>query len=420
MSQDYRELARALEIFHIDPQVGKGLVLWLPNGAIVRDQLEAFARELEFKANYKRVYSPHIAREQLYQKSGHLPYFDKHMYPSIEILDDNEGVSSVKDVYRLRPMNCPHHHCIFGSKPRSYRELPLRLAEYGQVYRFEDSGALNGLMRARGLCQNDAHIYCSQDQVESEVASVIDMYRHVYEILGISNFRLRLSTWDPSDPEIRHKYVDRPELWEVSQNILRRVLQNSKLDFDEASGEAAFYGPKIDVQMPSVLGKSETASTIQIDFAQAERMGLSYHAANGSQRIPWIVHRAPLGSHERMVALLLELYQGHFPLWLAPAQVKLIAVSPSFDDACASFANELRNCGIRADFENSSESLGKQVRRAQLAKIPMIGVIGKNEVSQSTVSLRFHGSAQGTSLTRSEFVRRLLLNIERRDRAWSP
>ena len=326
LERDHKKLGKQLEIFLIDEEVGKGLPLWLPNGTVIRDELERFMKELEFKAHYQRVVTPHMARAQLYRKTGHIPYYEEDMYPPMVIQEkeDAEPNSSHSDSYYLRPMNCPHHHKIFGSKMRSYRDLPVRLAEYGQVYRYENSGALSGLLRVRGLCQNDAHIYCAEEQIQEELSSVLKLYLEAYKVLGIVDYKLRLSTWNPEDQRAKEKFVNNIELWEHCQNHLHRALQSQGLEFQVGKGEAAFYGPKIDVQIKTVTGREESASTIQLDFASAERMDLKYVGSDNQVHRPFIIHRAPLGSHERLVAILIEQYGGAFPTWLAPIQVRIL------------------------------------------------------------------------------------------------
>ena len=338
LARDHKKLGRELGIYAIDNDIGKGLPLWLPNGTIIRDELENLAKELEFKAGYVRVATPHLAKESLYHTTGHLPYYAEDMYPAMELMETVEGSDEsadeqrVKEAYRLRPMNCPHHHKVFDAEPRSYRDLPLRLAEYGQVYRFEDSGAVSGLVRVRGMCMNDAHIYCTAEQIKDEFKAIMGMYQEAYDILGLDTFHVRLSKWDPEDPKGKEKYVDNPKAWEESERILEEVLVELGIDFKVGIGEGAFYGPKIDIQFNTVTGREESVSTVQLDFAVPGRMNLKYTGSDGEEHTPYCIHRAPFSTHERMVAFLIEHYGGAFPTWLAPVQVQMLTVSEQYDD----------------------------------------------------------------------------------------
>jgi threonyl-tRNA synthetase len=417
LARDHKKLGKELDIFVIDEAIGKGLPLWLPNGTAIREELEKLAKELEFKAGYVRVATPHLAREGLYYQTGHLPYYAPHMYPPMEVRESSEvegKAFEVKEVYRLRPMNCPHHHRIFAARLRSYRDLPLRLAEYGHVYRFEDSGALSGLLRVRGMCMNDAHIYCTEDQIEDEFVSVMDMHRKVYEILGLSDYYMRFSTWDPEDPKGREKYVDNPLAWEKSQNMVRRAMLRTDVPFREVKGEAAFYGPKIDVQFRTVTGREETASTNQLDFAVPARMGLTYRGADNGEHHPYVIHRAPLGTHERFVAFLIEHFGGAFPTWLAPVQVRVVTVANAFDEPARKFVADLRQRMVRAEFDDSSETMGKKIREAVTHKIPNILVIGEREVADGTVALRRYGSRDQRTLPIAQFLDTLERSIRER------
>lgn len=418
--RDHKKLGKELEIFTIDDQIGKGLALWLPNGTVLRDELEKLMRELEFKAGYHRVATPHLAKADLYYQTGHLPYYATHMYPFMEVKERNEeGDQTVetKEVYCLKPMNCPHHHKIFASRMRSYRDLPLRLAEYGQVYRFEDSGALSGLLRVRGMCMNDAHIYCTEDQIKKEFLEVMNMHRDVYQILGISNYHMRFSTWDPEDPKGKEKYVNNPQAWEWTQKLVYEAMVDSGLPFVEGKGEAAFYGPKIDVQFKTVTGREETASTNQLDFAVPERLQLKYIGADNQEHRPYIIHRAPLGTHERFIAFLIEHYGGAFPTWLAPVQVKVITVSEKFNEYGEKIVAQLRSKMIRAEFEYSSDTMGKKIRNASKQKIPNVLVIGEREQTDGTVTLRRFGQEEQITLTVDAFEKMVLEKIQTRSRS---
>ncbi len=402
--RDHKKLGNSLDLYVIDEAVGKGLPLWMPNGTVLREELEKLAKELEFKAGYHRVATPHLTREALYYQSGHLPYYADGMYPAMELKEASEdGTEDVKERYRLKPMNCPHHHRIFASRLHSYRDLPIRLAEYGQCYRYEDSGALSGLLRVRGMCMNDAHIYCTPEQVKEEFIKVMEMHREVYAILGLDNYYMRLSTWDPEDPKGKNKYVQDPEAWELTQQWVREAMDEVGVPYKEVKGEAAFYGPKIDVQFRTVTGREETASTNQLDFAVPKRMGLVYRGADDKEHHPYIIHRAPLGTHERFCAFLIEHYGGAFPTWLAPMQVRVLTVADVFNEHAQKLVDELRNDLIRAELVSTNDTLGKKIRNASAAKIPNVLVIGEREVSEGSVTLRRFGSRQQHSLSWNAF-----------------
>jgi threonyl-tRNA synthetase len=418
LARDHKKLGKELELFVIDEQVGKGLPLWLPNGTVIRDELERLAKELEFKAGYHRVATPHLTKAGLYYQTGHLPYYKDHIYPIMELKEQTDEGEVVREAYCLKPMNCPHHHRIFASRKRSYRELPLRLAEYGQVYRFEDSGALSGLLRVRGMCMNDAHIYCTEENLKQEFLAVMEMHKQLYEILGLSDYYMRFSTWDPEDPKGKAKYVDDAEAWEKSQNFIREAMIESGMPFREVKGEAAFYGPKIDVQFRTVTGREETASTNQLDFAVPQRMNLSYVGADNQEHRPYIIHRAPLGTHERFVAFLIEHYGGAFPTWLAPTQVRIIVVADRFLDYARELESDLRMSMVRVEVDTSGERINKAVRNASTAKIPNVLVLGEREVEERGVTLRRHGVEAQESMSYEAFKARLLKTIEARARAF--
>ena len=385
---------------------------------MLRDELEKLARELEWKGHYQRVATPHINKVDLFYKTGHLPYYAPHMYPVMELKEKSEsGEDVVKEAYCLKPMNCPHHHRIFAARKRSYRDLPIRLAEYGQVYRFEDAGALSGILRVRGMCMNDAHIYCAEDQIKKEFLAVMDMHREVYEVLGLSNYYMRFSTWDPEDPKGRDKYVDNPAAWERTERFVREAMLESGLPFTETKGEAAFYGPKIDVQFRTVTGREETASTNQLDFAVPERLGLTYIGSDNKEHTPYVIHRAPLGTHERFIAFLIEHYGGAFPTWLAPVQVRVITVSEKFDDYGRKVVERLRANFVRAELDESSETLNKKVRNAVTSKIPNVLVVGEREVETESVTLRRYGEREQESMPLAELEARVVKAIATRSRA---
>ena len=421
LARDHKKLGRELGIFTIDNDIGKGLPLWLPNGTIIRDELEALAKELEFRAGYQRVATPHLAKESLYHTTGHLPYYAEDMYPPMELLEQSDTndeagqeAPAVKEAYRLRPMNCPHHHKIFDAEPRSYRDLPLRLAEYGQVYRFEDSGAVSGLVRVRGMCMNDAHIYCTEDQIKDEFKAILGMYQAAYSILGLDAFHVRLSKWDPEDPKGKEKYVNNPRAWERSEQILEEVLEELEIDFKVGVGEGAFYGPKIDIQFNTVTGREESVSTVQLDFAVPGRMGLTYTGSDGEEHTPYCIHRAPFSTHERMVAFLIEHFGGAFPTWLAPIQVQLLTVSEQFDDYAKALVQRLRGQMVRAELAPSNDTLPKKIRQGATRKIPNLLIIGEREVEEGTVTLRRYGHRDQQTLTVDAFEQSLLQAIKER------
>ena len=423
-ARDHKKLGRELGIYTIDNDIGKGLPLWLPNGTIIRDELENLAKELEFKAGYSRVVTPHLAKESLYHTTGHLPYYAEDMYPPMELLesaatgDEGEegegGERMVKESYRLRPMNCPHHHKVFSAEPRSYRDLPLRLAEYGQVYRFEDSGAVSGLVRVRGMCMNDAHIYCTKEQIKDEFKSVMAMYQDAYSILGLDNFHIRLSKWDPEDPKGKEKYVDDPQAWRDSEQVLEEVLNEMGIDYKIGLGEGAFYGPKIDIQFTTVTGREESVSTVQLDFAVPGRMGLKYVGSDGEEHTPFCIHRAPFSTHERMVAFLIEHFAGAFPTWLAPIQVQLLTVSEQYDDYANAIVARLRNQMVRAELAPSNDTLPKKIRQGAIRKIPNLLIIGEREVADGSVTLRRYGHQQQQTFAAADFENLLIDAIKQR------
>ncbi len=415
-ARDHKKLGRVLGIYTIDDDIGRGLPLWLPNGTIIRDELEKLARELEFRAGYQRVATPHLARESLYHKTGHLPYYADDMYPPMQVPETGEDGEGTREAYRLRPMNCPHHHKVYAARPRSYRDLPLRLAEYGQVYRWEESGAVSGLLRVRGMCMNDAHIYCTPEQIKPEFMAVMAMYREAYGILGLRDYVVRLSLRDPEDPKGRQKYVDNPEAWQHSERILREVLEEMGVDHVDGKGEAAFYGPKVDIQLVTVTGREESLSTVQLDFSQPASLGLRYTGADGGEHMPYCIHRAPLSTHERLVAFLLEHYAGAFPTWLAPVQAQVIAVSEKFDGYGQEVVDCLRQRFIRAELAPSSETVSKKIRQATTLKIPNLVVVGEREQVQRTVMLRRHGHREQHALGLDQFVAALLETINTRSR----
>lgn len=411
--RDHKKLGRELKIYKIDNDIGRGLPLWLPNGTVIRDELEKLARELEFKGNYQRVATPHIAKRDLYHQTGHLPYYADGMYPAMELTEHHEDGEVVKEAYMLRPMNCPHHHKIYASDPRSYRDLPLRLAEYGQVYRFEDSGAVGGLVRVRGMCMNDAHIYCTEEQIKSEFRAVISLYDEAYKILGLTGYYIRLSRWDPEDAK-GDKYVDNPEEWTKTEKIIQDLLDEMGIEYVEGPGEAAFYGPKIDVQFPTVTGRDESVSTVQLDFAVPPRMGLTYIGPDGEEHTPYCIHRAPFSTHERFVAYLIEHFAGAFPTWLAPVQAQIITVSDHFTDYGQQVVDRLRSRFVRAELGSDSDTVSKKIREGTTHKIPNLLIVGEREAADGTVTLRRYGEKQQVTLSLDAFEAAIVDTIESR------
>ena len=423
-ARDHKKLGRELDIYHIDQTIGKGLPLWLPKGTVIRDELERYAKDLEFAYGYERVTTPPLAKVDLYWQSGHLPYYQDAMFPVMEVEDqaednqEGEGEAGegarVKERYVLRPMNCPHHHRVFSARPRSYRDLPLRLAEYGQVYRWEESGAVGGLVRVRGMCMNDAHIYCTEAQIKDEFKAVLQMYQEAYAVLGVTDYRVRLSRWDPEDEKGKEKYINDPDAWAHAERVLAEVLDELGWDYFDGPGEAAFYGPKIDIQFKTVTGREETVSTVQLDFAQPGRLGLQYKGADGELHTPWVIHRAPFSTHERMVAFLLEHYGGAFPAWLAPVQVQVITVADRFNDYGQALVRRLRGRRVRAEMAAEGETVGRKIREGTTQKIPNLLIIGEREVEERTVTLRRYGVDQQLTLSQDAFVEGLLNTIESR------
>lgn len=378
--RDHRKLGKELSIFTMDDDVGPGLPLWLPNGTIIIEELERLAKETEEDAGYKRVVTPHIAKESMYLTSGHLPYYQDSMYPPMEL----EGQK-----YYLKAMNCPHHHKIFAAEPKSYKDLPLRLAEYGTCYRYEQSGELFGLMRVRCLHMNDAHIYCTKEQFYEEFKAVNDMYLKYFKIFGVDKYVMRLSLHEPS--KLGKKYVDEPELWKETETMVRDVLIKTGTPFVEVQDEAAFYGPKIDVQIWSTIGREFTLATNQVDFAQGRRFKLEFTNQENKPETPLIIHRAPLGTHERFIGFLLEHYAGKFPVWLAPVQAKILPISDKFLPYAKEIVKELKKVGVRAEVDDRNEKIGKKIRDTELLKVPYMLVVGEKEMNEQAVSVRRQG-----------------------------
>ena len=463
--RDHRKLGRELEIFVLDDDVGPGLPMWLPRGAAMIDELEKLARETEFAAGYQRVRTPHIAKESLYRKSGHLPYYAESMFPPMQLkldpeqekeliilesqipdwevesekmleVDIEEGPRMARGVrtsarvlentkqrrdallaanrYYLKAMNCPHHHKLFAAVPRSYRDLPLRLAEYGTCYRYEQSGELIGLMRVRSMQMNDAHIYMTPEQFETEFNAVNEMYLKYFKLFGIEKYLMRFSTHDPS--KLGQKFVDEPELWKQTEVMTRNVLKNSGINYVEVPNEAAFYGPKIDVQAWSVIGREFSIATNQVDFAQPRRFNLVYKDKDNTEKTPLCIHRAPLGTHERFIGFLIEHYAGNFPLWFSPEQVRILTIGDDAKllDYSMSILKELRAHQVRAEIDKSTDQINGKIQRAEQMKVHTMFVIGKRDMDADAVSVRVHGQGNLGAKPRSEAMAEILSSIKER------
>jgi threonyl-tRNA synthetase len=498
--RDHRKLGKELEIYVIDDDVGPGLPMWLPRGGAIIDELEKLARETEFAAGYQRVRTPHIARESLYKKSGHLPYYADSMFPPISVDERKEerdrvlrrfvftGIEVQKmaeqyfqheaddpgtvrqyfeaseakqphpelreskqvdrflkfatefnappdvkhlvaryrkeerdwydfprpDDYYLKAMNCPHHHKLFAAVPRSYRDLPLRLAEYGTCYRYEQSGELFGLMRVRSMQMNDAHIYMTPEQFETEFNAVNELYLNYFKLFGIEKYLMRFSTHDPA--KLGQKFVDEPELWKQTEEMTRNVLKNSGINYVEVPNEAAFYGPKIDVQAWSVIGREFSIATNQVDFAQPRRLNLVYKDRDNTEKTPLCIHRAPLGTHERFIGFLIEHYAGNFPLWLSPEQVRILTIGDDAKliDYSMSILKELRAHQVRAEIDKSTDQINGKIQRAEQMKVHTMFVIGKRDMEAKAVSVRVHGKGNLGAKPRADAIAEILQSIRER------
>ena len=392
-ARDHRKLGKELEIYIFDEEVGPGLPLWLPRGGIIIEELEGVAKEFEEQAGYLRVRTPHLAKEDLFLHSGHLPYYAESMYPPMEL----EGTK-----YYVKPMNCPMHHKIYGAKPRSYRDLPIRLAEYGTCYRYEKSGELFGLMRVRSMQMNDAHIYVPEELFEQEFMAVINLYKKYFDLFDIGKYVMRLSLH--SKEGLGKKFVDNERLWLKTEDMVRNAMKNGNVPYVEAANEAAFYGPKIDVQIWSAIGREFTLATNQVDFAVPERFDLKFMNKSGVEETPLCIHRAPLSTHERMVGFLLEHYAGAFPVWLSPEQVRVIPITDPQNEYAAGVVNQLREAGIRASADISAQRMNAKIRSAQLMKIPYMLVVGENEANANQVSLRVRDGSRKDNIPLAEFL----------------
>jgi threonyl-tRNA synthetase len=449
--RDHRKLGRELELFCFDDDTGPGLPLWLPRGTVLIEELEKLAKETEFAGGYDRVRTPHIARENMYLTSGHLPYYAESMFPPMTLVAENtesrrpahrpevfadlldkpltsesidqilargEDLRKSEDIscerYYLKAMNCPHHHKLFGAVQRSYRDLPLRLAEYGTCYRYEQSGELFGLMRVRSMQMNDAHIYCTEEQFEAEFHAVNEMYLKYFGIFGIDRYQMRFSTHDPE--KLGKKFVDEPELWLKTEAMVRGVLQRSGISYIEVPNEAAFYGPKIDVQVWSAIGREFTIATNQVDFAVPAKFGLVYKDRDNTEKTPLCIHRAPLGTHERFIGFLIEHYAGNFPLWLSPEQVRVITIGDEepLVDYARSIVSELRSYEIRATLDAGTDKMQGKIQQAEKMKVHTMLVIGRRDMEAGAVSVRVHGQGNLGTRPKAEAVAGILSAVRER------
>ena len=401
--RDHRKLGKELEIYTFDDEVGPGLPLWLPNGGIIIDELESLAKETESRHGYYQVRSPHLTKSDLYKKSGHLDLYKDSMFPAMDV----DGIE-----YYVKPMNCPHHHKIYDASPKSYRDLPYRIAEYGTCYRYEKSGQLFGLMRVRSMQMNDAHIYCSKTDFDSEFIDVCNMYLEYFDIFGIEKYEMRLSLHDPN--YLGEKYVDEPSLWIETEEIVRKALSDGGINFVEVPGEAAFYGPKIDVQVWSAIGKQFTLATNQVDFAIPKRFNLTYTDEHGEEQTPLCIHRAPLSTHERFIGFLIEHYGGDFPLWLAPIQVTILPVSEKTNKYARAIEEKFKNKGLRVKLDDRPDKIGAKIRLAELNKIPVMIIVGEKEASDNTVSIRRRLMGDQGSVNVEELLTNLISEIKQR------
>ena len=401
--RDHRKIGKELDLYFFDEEVGPGLPLWTPNGTVLIDELEALANEMETASGYLRVRTPHLTKGELYEKSGHLDHYISSMYSAMDV----DGID-----YYMKPMNCPHHHKIFANSPKSYRDLPYRLSEYGTCYRYEKSGELFGLMRVRSMQMNDGHIYCTEEQFKNEFINVCNLYMKYFKIFGIEKYEMRLSLHDPKD--LGKKFIDNPTLWKKTEDDVRNALKGAKLKFVESVGDAAFYGPKIDVQVWSSIGREFTLATNQVDFAVPDRFDLNYTDKDGSSKTPLCIHRAPLGTHERFIGFLIEHFGGNFPLWLAPKQVTILPVSDKYNHYAESITKELKSSGIRASLDSRSEKIGSKIRDAEMQKINIMIIVGEKELENQTVTIRRRFVKEQKELSLQEFSKDILSEIKER------
>jgi len=396
--RDHRMLGEKLKIFTFSEMVGPGLPLWLPNGTVIIEQLENLAKEMEKKGGYSQVKTPHIAKEIMYKTSGHLPYYADSMFPPM-VMQEEGGK---KEIYYLKAMNCPHHHQIFKAEQRSYKNLPLRLAEYGTCYRYEKSGELFGLMRVRSMQMNDAHIYCTEEQFAKEFLAVVKLYLEYFKIFGIEKYIMRLSTH--SKEGLGKKYINNEKLWKKTEAMVRDIMTKENIPFVEVPNEAAFYGPKIDVQVWSAIGREFTLATNQVDFAVPERFGLTFIDSDGKEKTPICIHRAPLGTHERTIGFLIEHFAGAFPLWLSPVQISIIPISEKHLEYANIIKQKLLENNIRLEIRDEAETLGKKIRTAEMQKIPYLIIVGDKEIQANAVSVRARGKGDLGQMPIQSFI----------------
>lgn len=394
--RDHRKLGKELDLFTFSDEVGLGLPLWLPKGETIRHEIEEWARETEKKWGYQHVVTPHITKSDLYEISGHLPYYKDDLYSPINI----EGKE-----YYLKPMNCPHTHMIYKARKRSYRELPLRLAEYGQVYRFERSGTLHGLMRVRGFCQNDAHIYVQPEKAVEEFVNVMKMHEYYYKTLGIKEWWVVLGTRDRKN--LRAKYHGDDAMWKEAETLSKKALEKSGIKYKIEEGGAAHYGPKADIYIHSVIGKEYAIGTSQLDLYMPKRFNLTYTDKDGKEKMPYIIHRAPLGAHERMIGFLIEHYAGAFPVWLSPVQARIIPIGEKFNKYGIEILEKLKQFNIRTELDDSNETLGKKIREGEKQKIPYLLIIGAKEENNKTVGVRQRGKGDIGEIKINEFLEKI-------------
>ena len=401
--RDHRKIGKELDLFFFDDEVGPGLPLWTPSGTILIDELEALAKEKETVGGYLRVRTPHLTKGDLFSKSGHLDHYMSSMFSPMDV----DGID-----YYMKPMNCPYHHKIFANTPKSYRDLPYRISEYGTCYRYEKSGELFGLMRVRSMQMNDGHIYCTPDQFKEEFINVCNLYMEYFKIFGIEKYEMRLSLHDPEG--LGDKFIDNSTLWKKTEDDVRNALEGAKLKFVESIGDAAFYGPKIDVQVWSSIGREFTLATNQVDFAIPERFDLTYTDKDGSSKTPLCIHRAPLGTHERFIGFLIEHFGGNFPLWLAPKQVIILPVSDKYNDYAEKINNHLKAEGVRSSLDNRSEKIGSKIRDAELQKINIMIIVGEKEVDSNTLTIRRRFIKEQEVLSLEQFTSSIKIEIKER------
>ena len=401
--RDHRKIGKELDLFFFDDEVGPGLPLWTPSGTVLIDELEALAKEKETANGYLRVRTPHLTKGDLFSKSGHLDHYMSSMFSPMDV----DGID-----YYMKPMNCPYHHKIFANTPKSYRDLPYRISEYGTCYRYEKSGELFGLMRVRSMQMNDGHIYCTAEQFKEEFINVCNLYMEYFKIFGIEKYEMSLSLHDPEG--LGDKFIDHTTLWKKPEEDVRNALKGANLKFVESVGDAAFYGPKIDVQVWSSIGREFTLATNQVDFAIPERFDLTYTDKDGSAKTPLCIHRAPLGTHERFIGFLIEHFGGNFPLWLAPKQITILPVSDKFNDYAQQITTDLRTMGLRVSLDNRSEKIGSKIRDAEMQKINIMVIVGEKEVENKTVTVRRRFIKEQKEMSLNDFSDEILSEIKER------